>query len=147
MRTVAAAMALMLLSGIQAAAQSQRGAGTQKKVPTAQVVISQKLPAMDGSHLRIIVEQVNFPPDAGAPAHTHPCPVVGYVTEGAFQSQVAGGKLETYSAGQAFYEPPHGVHQVARDKSHSRPAQILAIFICDRDEPLTMPVAAAPRNK
>lgn len=143
---VAAAAALLICFGLRTDAQSASRAAGSKNAISARSVISQKLPAMNGSSLRIIIERVNFPPGVASPAHTHPCPVIGYVTEGEFQSQVAGSKMETYAAGQTFYEPPNGIHQVSRSASRSRPAQILAIFVCDKATPLTLPAPARPKH-
>jgi quercetin dioxygenase-like cupin family protein len=67
--------------------------------------------------------------------------VIGYVLNGAIESQVKGQLEQTLTAGKAFYEPAQGVHAVAKNASATEPSKFLAIFICDQDMPLTVPAA------
>ena len=95
---------------------------------------------MDGSHLRAIVVEVNYAPGEADKPHSHPCTVIGYVAQGAIRFQVKGGGPEAvYKAGESFYEPPNGVHQVSANASDKEPAKLIAYFICDHDTPLTVP--------
>jgi quercetin dioxygenase-like cupin family protein len=101
---------------------------------------SHSLPQLDGSHLRAIVMEVNYAPGEADKPHSHPCTVIGYVAEGAIRFQVKGGAPEAvYKAGESFYEPPNGVHQVSANASAKDPAKLIAFFICDHDTKLTVP--------
>ncbi len=101
---------------------------------------SHSLPQLDGSHLRAIVVEVNYAPGEADKPHSHPCTVIGYVAEGAIRFQVKGGAPETvYKAGESFYEPPNGVHQVSANASAKEPAKLIAFFICDKETKLTVP--------
>lgn len=103
---------------------------------------SHTLPAMDGTHLQVKGVEVTYAPgDASAP-HSHPCPVIAYVTQGAIRSKVDDGPEAVYQAGQSFYEPPNGEHRVSANASKAEPAKLLAIFICDHATPLTVAVPA-----
>lgn len=130
-----------------AATQAEKAASPATPELKAHPILSQKLPRMDGSHLRVILEQVDFGPGAFAPVHTHPCPVIGYVTEGAIQSKVKGVAEQVYTKDQAFFEAPNGVHEIARNGSQTRPAHLLAIHICDKDVPLSLPVPPVQKDK
>jgi quercetin dioxygenase-like cupin family protein len=99
------------------------------------------LPAMDGGRLKATVVEVTYGPGASSPPHSHPCPVIGYVLEGTLRTQVKGEPAVVYHAGESFYEAPNGVHQVSANASDRKPARLLAYFICDRDTPLSTPVA------
>jgi quercetin dioxygenase-like cupin family protein len=107
---------------------------------TSRTVLSQQLPPMDGSRLTAHVVEVLYAPGGASPVHTHPCPVIGYVAEGAIRIQVKGQPEVVYHAGESFYEAPNGVHQVSANASNTKPAKLLAFFVCDNNMPLSMPV-------
>ena len=103
------------------------------------VAIEQKLPAMDGSRLKISVYEVSYQPGGFSAPHRHRCPVIGYVTTGALRSQSAGGQETIYRAGDAFYEEANTAHLVSADASKTEPVTFLAFFLCDRAGPQTVP--------
>jgi quercetin dioxygenase-like cupin family protein len=83
---------------------------------------------------------VDFPPGAYSPRHRHPGSVTAYVLKGTLRSQLAGGPVETYTAGQTWFEPPGAIHLFAENASSTEPAQLLAIFITnDNCGPLVIP--------
>lgn len=100
---------------------------------------SHSLPQLDGRHLRATVVEVNYAPGEADKPHSHPCTVIGYVAEGAIRFQVKGGPESVYKAGESFYEPPNGVHQVSGNASDKQPAKLIAFFICDHETQLTVP--------
>jgi quercetin dioxygenase-like cupin family protein len=112
------------------------GGGAQVRTVNAIV-----LPAMDGGRLKATVVEVAYGPGASSPPHSHSCPVIGYVVEGTLRTQVKGQPAAVYQAGESFYEAPNGVHQVSANASDRKRARLLAYFICDRDTPLSTPVA------
>lgn len=114
------------------------------QTPTrTRVAISHALPPLDGSRLKATVVEVTYGPGESSAAHSHPCPVVGYVIEGAIRSQVRGGPEVTYRASEAFYEAPDGHHVVSANASQQEPARFLAYFTCDRETALSVPVPGA----
>jgi quercetin dioxygenase-like cupin family protein len=127
------AMAIMAgLSPRFSAAQSGAGASH----PAA---FSHSLPQLDGSQLRATVVEVNYAPGEADQPHSHPCTVIGYVAQGAIRFQVKGGPESVFKAGESFYEPPNGIHQVSANASDKESAKLIAFFVCDRETPLTVP--------
>lgn len=106
----------------------------------ARIVVSQPLAKLDGDHLKVTLVEVNYAPGEASMPHSHPCPVIAYVAEGAIRSQVRGEPEKVYKAGESFYEPANGVHQVSANASATEPAKLLAYFVCDRDVPLSTDV-------
>lgn len=103
-------------------------------------LISRRMPRLDGNNLKATLVEVNYPPGIGSESHSHPCAVIGYVVSGTIESQVKGQPMGTYTAGETFYEPPNGVHAISRNPSKTRPARLLAYFLCDHAGALSVPV-------
>jgi quercetin dioxygenase-like cupin family protein len=98
------------------------------------------LEPMDGSHLKVTVVEVRYGPGESSKPHSHPCPVIGHVIEGAVRTQVRGEAEVVYIAGQTFYEAANGAHVVSANASRDKPVRFLAYFTCDRDTPLMVPL-------
>jgi quercetin dioxygenase-like cupin family protein len=128
---VAAAVGGLNLSTRLSAQSSPAG---NQKAP-----FSHSLPALDGSHLRATVVEVDYAPGEDSKPHSHPCTVIGYVAQGAIRHRVKGEQEAVYKAGESFYEAPNGVHEVSANASDRDPAKLIAYFICDHDTPLTVP--------
>jgi quercetin dioxygenase-like cupin family protein len=114
--------------------------------PRGRVAFARALPALDGAHLKVTLVEVTYGPGESSHAHSHPCPVVGYVIAGAVRMQVKGEAAAIYRMGESFYEAPHGVHAVSANASATEPATFLAYFVCDREGPLSTPVAAEEKG-
>lgn len=126
-----------LCFGLLASAQNApRG---QSKATTDRVVLSRLLPAMKGDRLKITVLEVAYAPGAASPAHSHPCPVIGYVLAGAVRMQVKGEPEAVYNPGDSFFEAANGVHLVSANASRTKPAKFIAYFLCDHETPLSVP--------
>lgn len=93
---------------------------------------------MDGNHLKATVIEVIYAPGEFSPPHSHPCPVIGYVLKGAVRTKTKGEPEAVYKAGESFYEPPNGTHEISANASSSEPAEFLAYFLCDRETPLSV---------
>ncbi len=113
----------------------------QRKGPETRLAYTQPLPGLDGQRLVVKIVEVTYAPGAASTPHRHPCPVIGYVIEGALRSQVKGRPDTLYRAGESFFEGPDDVHLGARSASDERPVRFLAYFTCDRETPLSVPVA------
>ena len=100
---------------------------------------------LDGSRLTVTVVEVRIEPGQQSRAHSHPCPVIGYIIEGAYRMQVRGEAEHVYTAGQTFYEPANGVHAVSAS-ANDKPVRFLAYFTCDRQTPLTVPPPDSGRS-
>jgi len=130
-----------LLAGWRAFPDPSAPAGQAER---RQVVVRTKppylLPPMDGSRLEVQLVEVTYQPGGFSPPHSHPCPVVGYVVEGAVRTQVEGEVEKIHRAGESFYEAPNGVHLVSANASSTEPARFQAWFTCDRPTPLGVAV-------
>ncbi|ARU89284.1 cupin domain-containing protein [Pseudomonas sp. M30-35] len=83
---------------------------------------------------------VQFAPGASAAPHTHPGPVFVVVVAGKVESSLDGGKVESYSVGDAWYEAPGQEHRVARNASQTEPAAVVAWLLSDGKTPLVKPL-------
>lgn len=132
-------MAMAVLPGWpQASRQTSQTAKQQRR----RVAFARALPALDGAHLKVTLEEITYGPGESSFVHSHPCPVVGYVVSGAVRMQMKGKAEAIYRAGDSFYEAPHEVHVVAANASATEPVRFVAYFVCDHEEPLSAPVTA-----
>jgi quercetin dioxygenase-like cupin family protein len=122
--------------------QAPRQISQPAKQQRGRVAFARALPALDGTHLKVTLVEVTYGPGESSHAHSHPCPVVGHVIAGAVRMRVKGEAETIYRAGDSFYEAPHGVHAVSANASATESATFLAYFVCDREGPLSAPVAA-----
>ncbi|PKR49020.1 cupin domain-containing protein [Thalassospira marina] len=102
------------------------------------VVYEHELPNVPGKSIKGVL--VEYGPGGYSPAHTHAPSAFIYATvlEGAITSQVNGGPVTTYQAGENFSENPGDRHAVSRNASDSKPARLLAVFVVNTaDENLT----------
>ena len=107
---------------------------------SSRVALSHPLPPLNGKKLVVNVVEVTYAPGEASPPHSHPCPVIAYVAEGEIRSQVEGQQPEAvYKTGDTFYEAPNGVHVVSANASQTRPAKLVAFFVCDHAAPLSAP--------
>lgn len=133
------------LAAVSAAVLPGIGA-QQDRTSRSRVAFSGKLPALDGQRLEATVVEVTYPPGGANPAHRHPCPVIGYVLEGAVLMQVKGRPEQIYKPGETFFETPSDVHLVSSNASQDAPARFLAYFVCDHTTPLSVPATDAEKR-
>ncbi len=55
--------------------------------------------------------------------------VYAYVLSGSVRSQLAGGPVQTFRAGQSWFEPPGARHVLTENVSHKTPARLLVVFV------------------
>lgn len=131
------AAAIVCAATVGCATAASKEGGGDAQVRTA---FSRALPAMDGRRLETTVLEVTYPPAGSSLPHRHPCPVIGYVVQGNLRTQVEGEPSAVYRAGETFYEETGAVHLVSANASEESPVRFLAVFTCDRDTPLSVPV-------
>lgn len=93
------------------------------------------LPGKEG--LMLMVE---YPPGAVDPVHRHDAHAFIYVLEGSIVMGVKGGKEQTLTAGQTFYEGPGDIHTVGRNASTTKPAKFVVFMVKDAKKPVLIPV-------
>jgi quercetin dioxygenase-like cupin family protein len=113
----------------------------------ARVTFSTPLPKLDGANLKATLVEVRYGPGESSAPHTHPCPVIGYVLQGAIRTQINSEAEATYRPGESFYEPPGSLHQISANASTTEPAKFIAFFLCDHDAPLSIETPATGRQK
>lgn len=107
---------------------------------TVTMVYDQAIPGLPGKSMRGVV--VEYGPGGYSPSHRHARSATIYATvlEGAVRSQVNGGPVRTYRAGENWTEFPGDHHGVSANASDTQPARILAVFVNDTAESeLTIP--------
>lgn len=122
----------VLLAAVSATAVSAHDASDDKS--RVSLVYDQALPNVPGKSIRGVL--VEYEPGGFSSAHTHPSSAFIYATvlEGAIRSQVNGGPVTTYRAGESFSEFPGDRHGVSENASSTGPARLLAVFVVDTDE-------------
>ena len=113
----------------------------KSKAAKVTLVYQHELPNVPGKSIKGVL--VEYGPGGYSPAHRHPKSAFIYATvlEGAIRSQVQGGPVTTYKAGQSFSELPGEIHSVSANASQTKPAKLLAVFVVDTDEKqLTFPL-------
>jgi quercetin dioxygenase-like cupin family protein len=131
------------LLGAQAVSAQTASDKMGEQTTVSRVVIAQVLPHLNADHLQVKLVEVTYPPGGFSTPHTHPFPVLVYVIAGALRTQVKGEPEAVYKAGESFYEAPNGAHLVAANASEQEPAKFIACFVCDADQPLSLPITQA----
>ena len=145
-RVVVASLAVLAVCASATGCRTAMPAAEPRPAGDAQVrvALAHDLPPLDGRHVKVTVLEVTFGPGGSSHPHSHPCAVIGYIVSGSFRSQVDGGAVETFVAGQSFYEAPNGVHRISANASTTESVTFIATFVCDREVPLSAPVATPP---
>jgi quercetin dioxygenase-like cupin family protein len=88
-----------------------------------------------------IALEVTYPPGGKSPSHFHTKSafIYAHVLSGAIRSQVDDEPAKVYQLGEGFYENPGSHHRVSENASTTEPASLLAVFITDSTDTLTIP--------
>jgi quercetin dioxygenase-like cupin family protein len=114
-------------------------AGTSGFDETVRPVFERAIPNIPGKSL-IAVEVIYPPGGKSAPHfHTKSAFIYAHVLSGAIRSQVDGEPAKVYQVGEGFYENPGSHHRVSENASDTEPASLLAVFITDPTDTLTIP--------
>jgi quercetin dioxygenase-like cupin family protein len=108
---------------------------TGSSLDTVEPITSHALPNVPGK--RVTIVRVFYGPGGFSRAHRHAGSVTAYITRGEVRSQLAGGPVETFKAGQSFFEPPGATHLVSANASSTEPAELIAVFVADEGAELT----------
>jgi quercetin dioxygenase-like cupin family protein len=88
---------------------------------------------IDGKNASATVEIVTFEPGQKDSPHRHTGPVFGYVLEGEYEHALDDEPIQTFKAGETFYEPSGSVHRVAQNASAKTTTRLLAVVLHGRD--------------
>ena len=97
--------------------------------------MSEKLPNVPGKTLTAVV--VSYAPCGKSGPHRHAGSVFAYVLSGMVRSQLEGGPVKVYRAGESWWEPPAAHHIVSANASPTEPARLLAVIVADTGAQLT----------
>ena len=134
---------IKLTSFIGAAGSALALAGTtvsaQGPGETVKPVFERAIPNIPGKTLTAL--EVTYAPGGKSPSHFHPKSafIYAHVLSGAIRSQVDDEPVKVYQVGEGFYENPGSHHRVSENASASEPASLLAVFITDPTDTLTIP--------
>ncbi len=108
---------------------------------TVRPVFERAIPNIPGK--KLIAVEVTYPPGGKSAPHLHSQSafIYAHVLSGAIRSQVDDEPVRVYQAGEGFYENPGSHHRVSENASASEPASLLAVFITDPTDTLTIPEA------
>lgn len=106
--------------------------------PTVTPVTTKALPDIPGKEVLLLT--VDYVPGGADLPHRHNADAFVYVLEGSVIEQVKGGKPDTLTVGQTFYERPSDIHVVGRNASSTKPAKLLAILVKNKGAAPLVPV-------
>ena len=140
------------LSGCAALDQSKPSAQSDTASATKELQITPILQTKTGlsgkafaypegeAELRLL--RVEFPVGGSVPLHTHPAPLIAYVSQGQIR-HTRGNQINTFGPGQAFVESdqggPHTVENIGEE-----PAVVFVAVASRQDLPTTNLVSPAP---
>ena len=114
------------------------GAQPPLAAETIKLVFGHQIP--DGNDRSMTVVEVDFAPGTKSEPHRHgEAFVYAYVLSGSVRSQLAGGPVLTYRAGQGWFEPPGARHLLTQNASRTLRARLLVVFVAPTNEPLKTP--------
>jgi quercetin dioxygenase-like cupin family protein len=106
--------------------------------PVVATLLTKALADYPGKEVQVLT--VDYAPGGADPVHRHNAHGFIYVLEGTIVMGVKGGKEQTLSAGQTFYEGPDDIHTVGRNASKTKPAKFLVFLLKDANKPALVPV-------
>ena len=126
--------AACLIAGIAMAHQATAAAPE----PVVTALLTKALADHPGKEVLMLT--VDYAPGGADPVHRHDAHGFIYVLEGSIVMGVKGGKEQTLTPGQTFYEGPADIHTVGRNASKTKPAKFLVFLLKDSNKPAVIPV-------
>lgn len=87
----------------------------------------------NGKNMTATMLEVTLAPLAGSPPHRHPGAVSGYILEGTFEFQVGDGPLQTFRAGDTFFEPAMILHRIGRNPDPEKRTRFIVTMVHPSD--------------
>jgi quercetin dioxygenase-like cupin family protein len=131
-RSLIAATAVAVLS-ISAVSQTAFAADAEAARESITPAFAEAIANVPGKTMTALV--VDYAPGGKSSPHRHgQAFVVAYVLSGAIRSQVNGGKVHVFHAGEHWIERPGAHHTMSENASDTEPAKLLAIFVADTND-------------
>jgi quercetin dioxygenase-like cupin family protein len=126
----AAAVAVLSISAVSQTALAADAEAARESITPA---FAEAIANVPGKTMTALV--VDYAPGGKSSPHRHgQAFVVGYVLSGAIRSQVNGGEVHVYHAGEHWIERPGAHHTMSENASDTEPAKLLAIFVADTND-------------
>lgn len=87
----------------------------------------------NGMNMTATLLEVTLDPLADSPPHRHPGSVSGYIIEGTFEFQVGDGPLQTFKAGDTFFEPAMILHRIGRNPDPEKRTRFIVTMVHSSD--------------
>ncbi|MGH8355757.1 MAG: cupin domain-containing protein [Pseudomonas sp.] len=133
MRTIVEGLVIGLLSLLPLLASAHEEAPRQVRILLDQ-------PLLDAPGKRGVLHTVHFAPGQVSAPHVHGGSVLAYVLEGTVVTQQEGGPVQSFKAGESWYETPGVPHVQARNGSDKVPAMLLVWQLLPTGEPVAKPL-------
>lgn len=109
-------------------------AGAAEPKVHVKVLRADELPVkQNGQKTTATMLEVTLDPLAGSPPHRHPGAVSGYILEGTFEFQVGDGPLQTFKAGDTFFEPAMILHRIGRNPDPQKRTRFIVTMVHPSD--------------
>ncbi|QDT78141.1 Cupin domain protein [Gimesia maris] len=109
-------------------------AGAAEPKVHVKVLRADELPVkQNGKNMTATMLEVTLDPLAGSPPHRHPGSVSGYIIEGTFEFQVGDGPLQTFRAGDTFFEPAMILHRIGRNPDPEKRTRFIVTMVHPSD--------------
>ncbi|HZY32055.1 MAG TPA: cupin domain-containing protein [Candidatus Methylomirabilis sp.] len=136
MRRTAVFLGVALAVGIAVGAMGTQGLSAPQGPVERTVLLETDLAGMDGKEGFVILAEIA--PGAVTGKHSHPAHEFAYVLEGDGTLEVEGKPPVPLKPGVAIHQPPGQVHN-GKNASTTAVLKILAVYIAEKDQPLTAP--------
>ena len=123
-------VAAVALAGLAYAQQAPVQPSPIKRTPLGKVDVP-------GSNYEVVFGFAELAPGFKAGRHSHPGPLLVYVTEGEFWYLIDGQPEKTYAVGDSFQVPHSAIH--SEGAVGSKPAKVMAVYIVEKGKPLVQP--------
>lgn len=120
-------VAALSLAGLAHAQQTPVQQSPIKRTPLGKVEVP-------GSNYEVVFGITELAAGHKAGRHSHPGPLLVYVTEGEFWYQIDGQPEKIYNAGDSFQVPHSAIH--AEGAVGSKSAKVMVVFIVEKGKPL-----------
>lgn len=137
---------ILFCTALAGSAQHSADSSHGSNAAQSRIAFTHTLPGLDGSHLSASVVEVTYQPGGFSAPHSHSCPVIGYVLEGALRMQVNHDPEVVYKAGESFYEAANSAHMISANASDRVPVKFLAYFVCDHKAPLSVVLSTPEKS-
>jgi quercetin dioxygenase-like cupin family protein len=120
----------VLLGGLAYAQQAPVQPSPVKRTPLGKVEVP-------GSNYEVVFGITELAGGFKSGRHSHPGPLMAYVTEGEFWYLVDGQPEKIYKVGESFQLPHSAIHN--EGSANSNPVKVMVVFVVEKGKPMVQP--------